>query len=217
MASGASTQNSRTQSSTTRELPSSPAPQELTQEKKVVFDCNKNLLDNFTVPKPPDGQYAVYYEFEENVSASNEQLTYGDDKCFRLPLTPEDSAEEGAKIPSEIVEAIANGPQRRATLQVVYAKPSFYHEYSTRIPINWNAGSLKIANMWLYVTSNPSFSDVPALYLWGDVEILTGNSRSIPPPRRSRSGPAAPPHEVRGYGGSAQGELSTFCSDSLLE
>ena len=140
---------SDTQSSTTRE--GTYIWTSLVPKKEIVLNRKTSLLDNFTPPESPDERHAVYYEYEENVSASNEQRMYEDDRCTRLLRKQEDPAKDAANIPSDIAEAIASGPQRKTALQVAYAKPFSSHEYSRRMLIDWNAGSSKTANMWPYV------------------------------------------------------------------
>ena len=133
MASDTEQRSSNTQSFTTRVIRRSSEDQEnwttLVLNKEIVLDRKTSLLNNFSFPKPPDEQHAVYYEYEENVSASNEQRMYEDDRCIRL-LRLQDPAKEDPSIPSDIAKAIASGPAPGAALKVAYAKHSSYHEYS---------------------------------------------------------------------------------------
>ena len=96
----------------------------LVQNEEVVLGHETSLLDNFTRPRAPSERHAVYYEYKENVSASDKHI-YGNDRYTRLPRKKENATDGAENMPPDIVETIASGPQLGAVLQVAYANPSF--------------------------------------------------------------------------------------------
>ena len=102
----------------------------LAPNEGIVFDRETCLLDNFTLPESPDERHAVYYEYEENVSASNEQRIYGDDKCIHLLRKQEDPAKAANKL-SDITAAVAAVPSAGPPYRLrTRSLPLMRHEYS---------------------------------------------------------------------------------------